>query len=236
LARRGLVSADWQSRLPNGASPTTSTVVFLVRKGNPKGIHDWTDILKPGISVITPNPKTSGGARWNVLAGLAWARTQNMTEQDFLGIFFGQVPVLDTGARGATVSFAQRELGDVLLAWENEAWLAQEEFAGDGLEIVLPSISVLAEPPVAVVDAVVDRRGTRALAQAYLEFLYTPPAQEIAAKRYFRPRDPEVAARFAGRFPELKLATIADFGGWSAAQASYFADGGLFDRVYTPNK
>lgn len=236
LARRGLVAADWQSRLPDSAAPTTSTIVFLVRRGNPKGIHDWADILKPGVSVITPNPKTSGGARWNVIAGLAWARTQAIGEEDFLRTLFRQVPVLDTGARGATVSFAQRELGDVLLAWENEAWLAQEEFTGDGLEIVLPSVSVLAEPPVAVVDTVVDRRGTRALAQAYLEFLYTQPAQEIAAKRYFRPRNAEVAARFASRFPALKLATIADFGGWPAAQAGYFADGGLFDRVYTPSK
>ncbi len=236
LAKRGLVAADWQTRLPNGAAPTTSTIVFLVRKGNPKGINDWADILKPGVSVITPNPKTSGGARWNVLAGLAWARTQGTKEEDFLRTLFGQVPVLDTGARGATISFAQRELGDVLLAWENEAWLAREEFARDGLEIVLPSVSVLAEPPVAVVDAVVDRRGTRALAQAYLEFLYTPQAQEIAAKRYFRPRDTAVAARFANQFPVLTLATIADFGGWSAAQANYFADGGLFDRVYTSKK
>jgi sulfate/thiosulfate-binding protein len=236
LARRGLVAADWQTRLPNSAAPTSSTIVFLVRKGNPKGIRDWTDILKSGVSVITPNPKTSGGARWNVLAGLAWARTQNISEEEFLRTLFHQVPVLDTGARGSTVSFAQRELGDVLLTWENEAWLAQEEFAGGGLEIVLPSVSVLAEPPVAVVDAVVDRRGTRALAQAYLEFLYTPEAQEIAAKRYFRPRNSEVAARFASRFPALKLATIADFCGWTTAQASYFADGGLFDRVYTPNK
>ena len=236
LAKRGLVAADWQTRLPNNAAPTTSTIVFLVRKGNPKGIHDWADILKPGVSVITPNPKTSGGARWNVLAGLAWARAQGVAEDAFLRDLFHQVPVLDTGARGATVSFAQRELGDVLLAWENEAWLAREEFASDALEIVLPSVSILAEPPVAVVDSVVDKRGTRALAEAYLEFLYTPQAQEIAARRYFRPRDPDILARFAKQFPALKLSTIADFGGWPAAQANYFADGGLFDRVYTPKK
>jgi sulfate transport system substrate-binding protein len=236
LAARGLVAKDWQARLPFNATPTTSTIVFLVRKGNPKAIRDWGDLLKAGVSVITPNPKTSGGARWNVLAGLAWAKSQGMGEEDFLRALFHQVPVLDTGARGATISFAQRELGDVLIAWENEAMLALDEFAGDGLQIVLPSISVLAEPPVSVVDAVVDKRGTRAPAQAYLEVLYTRQAQEIAATRYFRPRDPDVAARFASRFPAVKMAAISDFGGWTAAQASYFADGGLFDRVMTPPK
>eukprot|EP01037_Dinobryon_pediforme_P008895 gene8895-8984_t len=236
LVKRGLVAADWQTRLPSNATPTTSTIVFLVRKGNPKAIRDWADLLKPGVSVITPNPKTSGGARWNVLAGLAWARARNMAEEDFLRALFKQVPVLDTGARGATISFAQRELGDVLIAWENEAKLALEEFSRDAMEIVLPSVSVLAEPPVAVVDAVVDKRGTRAVAQAYLEFLYTRQAQEIAATRHFRPRNAEVAARFAASFPALKMASIADFGGWPAAQAKYFADGGLFDRVMTPPK
>lgn len=240
LVRRGLVANDWQTRLPYNASPTTSTIVFLVRKGNPKAIKDWSDLLKPGVAVITPNPKTSGGARWNFLAAIAWARRQpgatEASEIAFLRALFRQVPVLDTGARGATVSFAQRELGDVLLAWENEAWLARDEFGADGFEIVLPSASVLAEPPVAVVDANVDKRGTRAVATAYLEFLYTPQAQEIAARRYFRPRDPEVLARHAARFPALPMASIADFGGWPAAQAKYFADGGVFDQIYAPKK
>ena len=240
LAKRGLLAADWQTKLPNNSSPTTSTIVLLVRKGNPKAIKDWPDLLKPGVQVITPNPKTSGGARWNVLAGVAWARKQpgytESSEAEFLGKLFKQVPVLDTGARGATVSFAQRELGDVLIAWENEAWLAKDEFGADAFEIIVPSVSILAEPPVAVVDANVDKHGTRELAQAYLEFLYTKPAQEIAAKRYFRPRDAEILARNRDRFPELPLATISDFGGWPAAQAKYFADGGLFDQVYVPSK
>ena len=240
LAKRGLVATNWETRLPFNAAPTTSTIVFLVRKGNPKTIQDWPDLLKPGVAVITPNPKTSGGARWNFLAAIAWARRQpgasEASEVEFLRALFHQVPVLDTGARGATVSFAQRELGDVLIAWENEAWLARDEFGSDGFEIVLPSASVLAEPPVSVVDAIVDKRGTRALATAYLEFLYTPQAQEIAAKRYFRPHDPAVAARYTDRFPKLDLATIADFGGWPAAQAKYFADGGVFDQIYAPSK
>jgi sulfate/thiosulfate-binding protein len=240
LATRGLIAKDWATRLPNNAAPMTSTIVFLVRKGNPKGLHDWGDLLRPGVAVITANPKTSGGARWNVLAALAWARRQpaasDATQEDFLRALFHQVPVLDTGARGATVTFAQRELGDVLLAWENEAWLARQEFGMDAFEIVLPSVSILAEPPVAVVDAMVDKHGTRAVAQAYLEFLATPEAQEIAAKHYFRPRDPAVAARYAGQFPTLPMATIAEFGGWPEAQARYFADGGLFDRIYTPGR
>jgi sulfate/thiosulfate-binding protein len=240
LAKRGLIAADWQTRLPNNASPTTSTIVLLVRKGNPKAIKDWSDLLKPGVQVITPNPKTSGGARWNVLAAIAWLRRQRgyseASEGEFLGKLFKQVPVLDTGARGATVSFAQRELGDVLIAWENEAWLARDEFGADAFEIIVPSVSILAEPPVALVDANVDKHGTRELAQAYLEFLYTKPAQEIAAKRYFRPRDGEILAKSRDRFPDLPLATISDFGGWPAAQAKYFADGGLFDQVYAPSK
>ena len=240
LAKRGLLAADWQTRLPNNSSPTTSTIVLLVRKGNPKAIKDWPDLLKPGVQVITPNPKTSGGARWNVLAAVAWLRRQpgysEAAEGEFLGKLLHQVPVLDTGARGATVSFAQRELGDVLIAWENEAWLAKDEFGADAFEIVIPSVSILAEPPVAVVDANVDKHGTREVAQAYLEFLYTKPAQEIAAKHYFRPRDAEILARGRDRFPELPLATISDFGGWPAAQARYFADGGLFDQVYVPSK
>jgi sulfate/thiosulfate transport system substrate-binding protein len=240
LAKRGLIAAGWQRRLPDNATPFTSTIVLLVRKANPKGIHDWPDLLKPDVAVITPNPKTSGGARWNFLAALAWARRQpNATAasaETFLRELFHRVPVLDTGARGATNSFAQRELGDVLIGWENDAWLARKEFGADAFEIVYPSVSILAEPPVAVVDSVVDKRGTRELAQAYLEFLFTPPAQDIAARNYYRPRDPAVVARYAERYPALDLVTIQDFGGWDTAQATYFADGGLFDRIYTPGK
>jgi sulfate transport system substrate-binding protein len=240
LAKRGLVAADWQTRLPDNATPMTSTIVFLVRKGNPKAIQDWTDLVKPDVSVITPNPKTSGGARWNFLAALAWAKAQpsatDASAEDFMRNLFKHVPVLDTGARGATNSFAQRGLGDVLLAWENEAWLARKELAADEFAIVYPSISVLAEPPVAVVDSVVDKRGTRAIAEAYLRFLYTKEGQDIAAKNYYRPRDAAVAAQYAERYPALKLATIQDFGGWNTAQAAYFADGGMFDRIFTPGK
>jgi len=240
LARRGLIGADWETRLPNNASPYTSTIVFLVRKGNPKHIKDWDDLLKSGVQVITPNPKTSGGARWNFLAALAWARRQpgatEATEEAYIRALFHQVPVLDTGARGATTSFAQRGLGDVLLAWENEAFLARKEFGETDFVIVPPSVSVLAEPPVAVVDSVVDKRGTRAAAEAYLRFLYTPEGQEIAARNFYRPRDPAVAAHYAAAFPTIALATIQDFGGWDKAQAAYFADGGLFDRIYTPGK
>jgi sulfate/thiosulfate-binding protein len=240
LSKRGLIAPGWQSRLPDNATPFTSTVVLLVRKGNPKGIHDWPDLLKSGVAVITPNPKTSGGARWNFLAALAWARRQpgatDATAETFMHDLFHRVPVLDTGARGATNSFAQRDLGDVLLAWENEAWLARKEFGADAYEIVYPSVSILAEPPVAVVDSVVDKRGTRDVAQAYLEYLYTPEAQDIAARNYYRPRDPAVALRYAERYPALNLVTIRDFGGWDTAQAAYFADGGLFDRIYTPGK
>ena len=214
--------------------------MLLVRHGNPKGIHDWPDLLKPGVAVITPNPKTSGGARWNFLAALGWAQRQPgatvASAEAFMRDLFHQVPVLDTGARGATNSFAQRDLGDVLVAWENEAWLARKEFGADTFQIVYPSVSVLAEPPVAVVDSVVDKRGTRALAQAYLEFLYTPAAQDIEARNYFRPRDAAVAAQYAERYPPLDMVTIEDFGGWDTAQSAYFADGGLFDRIYTPGR
>jgi sulfate/thiosulfate-binding protein len=240
LAKRGLLAADWQRRLPGNSCPYTSTIVLLVRKGNPKGIHDWADLVKPGVSVITPNPKTSGGARWNFLAALAWAQRRpgatDASAEDYMRALLHQVPVLDTGARGATNSFAQRDLGDVLLAWENEAWLARKEFGADMFEIVYPSLSILAEPPVAIVDRVVDKRGTRDVAQAYLEFLYTPQAQDIVARHYYRPRDQVVAAKYAERYPPLKLVTIEDFGGWDAAQAKYFADGGMFDRIYTPGK
>ena len=240
LARRGLLAQDWQQRLPDNASPYTSTIVFLVRKDNPKAIHDWADLIKPSVGVITPNPKTSGGARWNFLAALGWAQRQPNatpeTTEAVMRALFRQVPVLDTGARGATNSFAQRGLGDVLLAWENEAWLARKELGADAFEIIHPSLSILAEPPVAVVDKVVDKKGTRELAQAYLEFLYTKQGQDMAARNYYRPRDASVAAQYAERYPALTLLTIEDFGGWDTAQAAYFADGGMFDRVFTPGR
>ena len=229
-----------RQRLPDNSSPYTSTIVFLVRKGNPKHIKDWPDLVRADVAVITPNPKTSGGARWNFLAALAWAQRQPgataASAETYMRELFHHVPVLDTGARGATNSFVQRELGDVLLAWENEAWLSRKEFPNDGYEIVYPSLSILAEPPVAVVDKVVDKKGTRAMAQAYLEFLYTPPAQRIIGDHYYRPRDAAVAAEYAERYPSLKMVTIADFGGWDVAQAKYFADGGMFDRIFTPGR
>jgi sulfate/thiosulfate transport system substrate-binding protein len=240
LATRGLLAADWQTRLPNNATPCTSTIVFLVRKGNPKRIKDWPDLIRADTAVITPNPKTSGGARWNFLAALAWAQHQPGATADsaegYMRDLFRHVPVLDTGARGATNSFVQRELGDVLLAWESEAWLAKREFASDGYEIVYPSLSVLAEPPVAVVDKVVDKRGTREVADGYLRFLYTPDAQRIIGRNFYRPTDPAAAAEFAERYPKLAMATIADFGGWETAQKNYFADGGMFDRVFSPGR
>lgn len=240
LAVRGLLTTDWQKRLPDNSAPYTSTIVFLVRKGNPKHIKDWPDLVRADVTVITPNPKTSGGARWNFLAALGWAQRQPgataASAEAYMRDLFHHVPVLDTGARGATNSFVQRELGDVLLAWENEAWLARREFASDDYEIVYPSLSILAEPPVAVVDKVVDKKGTRAAAEAYLEFLYTPQAQRIIGKHYYRPRDQAVAAEYAERYPALKMVTIADFGSWDAAQAKYFADGGMFDRIFTPGR
>jgi sulfate transport system substrate-binding protein len=240
LAKRGLIAANWQTRLPQNASPYTSTIVFLVRAGNPKHVHDWADLLKPDVAVITPNPKTSGGARWNFLAAVTWAQRQpgatDASVEDYTRRLIHQVPVLDTGARGATNSFVQRELGDVLLAWENEAWLARQEFGGGAYEIVYPSVSVLAEPPVSVVDSVAGKKGTRDVATAYLEFLYTRPAQEIIAKNFYRPRDAAVARQYADKFPALPLSTIEDFGGWDRAQTKYFADGGLFDRIFTPGK
>jgi sulfate/thiosulfate transport system substrate-binding protein len=212
--------------------------VFLVRKGNPKGIHDWGDLVRPGIGVITPNPKTSGGARWNYLAAWAWARTQpgadEASAREFVKRLYKNVPVLDTGARGSTTTFVQRELGDVLLAWENEALLALREIGADKVEMVVPSVSILAEPPVAVVDTVALRRGTREVAQAYLGYLYSKQGQEIIARNFYRPRDADVAAKYAQQFPELKLATIADFGGWASAQATHFKDGGVFDQITAP--
>ncbi len=240
LAARGLLATDWQSRLPDNSTPYTSTIVFLVRKGNPKGVHDWPDLIRPGVAVITPNPKTSGGARWNYLAAWGWAlRRPGGSEegaQAYLASLFRQVPVLDTGARGATNSFVQRGLGDVLLAWENEALLARDEIGHDAFDIVYPSLTILAEPPVAVVDSVVDKKGTRALAEAYLAFLYTPAGQETIARHHFRPRDKAVAARHAAEFPAIETFDIASLGGWRAAQARHFADGGLFDRIYTPGR
>ncbi len=237
LATQGkLLPVNWQSRLPNNSAPYTSTIVLLVRKGNPKKIKDWGDLAKPGISVITPNPKTSGGARWNHLAAYAWALHQpggNAAKaEEFLGKLYKNVPVLDTGARGSLTTFAQRGIGDVLISWENEAFLATKQLGKDKFEIVVPSLSILAEPPVAVVDKVAIRRGTTAEARAYLEYLYSKEGQEIVAKHYYRPRDQEVAARYASTFPKINLVTIADFGGWAKAQATHFADGGTFDRIY----
>ncbi|HKU12896.1 MAG TPA: sulfate ABC transporter substrate-binding protein [Steroidobacteraceae bacterium] len=233
-----LLPVNWQTRLPHNSAPYTSTIVFLVRKGNPKNIKDWGDLVRPGISVITPNPKTSGGARWNYLAGWAWAKQQpggnDATAKDYVRKLFKNVPVLDTGARGSTTTFVQREIGDVLLAWENEAFLSIKELGPDKVQIVVPSLSILAEPPVAVVDKVVLRRGTREAATEYLKYLYTPEAQEIIAQNFYRPIDPQVAAKHASQFPKLKLVTIADFGGWAAAQKQHFADGGVFDQIYAP--
>ncbi len=236
--RAGLITTGWQKRLPQNSSPYTSTIVFLVRKGNPKHITDWDDLVKPGVSVITPNPKTSGGARWNYLAAWEYARRQaaggENKAREFVTRLFENVPVLDTGARGATTTFVQRGIGDVLLAWENEAYLALEE-AKDRVEIVVPSLSILAEPPVAVVDKVVDKKGTRKVAEAYLQYLYSPEGQDIAARHHYRPRDASVAARYASAFARLELFTIDEaFGGWPQAQKTHFADGGTFDQVYQP--
>src|SRR5215469_930555 len=226
---------NWQTLFPDNSSPYTSTIVFLVRKGNPKGIHDWGDLVRPGVSVITPNPKTSGGARWNYLAAWAWARAQpggdDASAREFERRLYRNVPVLDAGARGSTTTFVHNGLGDVLITWENEALLAMREVGADKVEIVVPSVSILAEPPVAVVEKVALRRGTREVARAYLGYLYSKEGQEIIARHYYRPRDPEVAARYAERFPQLKLATIADFGGWANAQRTHFSDGGVFDQI-----
>jgi sulfate/thiosulfate transport system substrate-binding protein len=230
---------DWQGRLPDHSSPYTSTIVFLVRAGNPKAIHDWGDLARPGVGVITPNPKTSGGARWNYLAAYGWALDRFGGDQAkakaFLGDLFRNVPVLDTGARGSTTTFAQRGLGDVLLAWENEAFLVLNEFGADKFEVVVPSTSILAEPPVALVDGNVDAKGTRKVAQEYLAYLYSPVGQVLAAKHYYRPVDPEHAApEDVARFPKLALFGIDRFGGWKDAQAVHFADGGVFDQIYKP--
>lgn len=237
IARVGrLLPADWQVRLPERSAPYTSTIVFLVRRGNPKGIRDWPDLVRPGVGVITPNPKTSGGARWNYLAAWAYAQRQGgspAAAREYVAKLFRNVPVLDSGARGSTTTFVQRRIGDVALCWENEAFLARKEFARDGLEIVVPSLSILAEPSVAWVDKVVQRRGTAEVARAYLEHLYSEEAQEVIARHFYRPRSAAVAARHAGQFPRLELVTIdGEFGGWTRAHEVHFADGGVFDQIY----
>jgi sulfate transport system substrate-binding protein len=233
----GLIASNWQSRLPNNSSPYTSTIVFLVRKGNPKHIKDWNDLVRPGLSVVTPNPKTSGGARWNYLAAWGYALHQNKNDQakarQFVTQLYKNVPVLDSGARGATTTFVQRGIGDVLIAWENEAFLAVKELGKDKLEIVVPSYSILAEPPVAVVDKVANKRGTAAVATAYVQYMYSDEGQEIAARHYYRPRTKAIADRYAWQFPRLNLFTVNDvFGGWQNAQKTHFADGGVFDQIY----
>jgi sulfate transport system substrate-binding protein len=236
IAKKELVAKDWQARLPQNSSPYTSTIVFLVRKGNPKSIKDWDDLIKSGVSVITPNPKTSGGARWNYLAAWGYGLKKFGSEdkaREFVGNIFKNVPVLDTGARGSTVTFVERGVGDVLLAWENEAFLAVKEFGKDKFEIVAPSLSILAEPPVTIVDAVADRKGTRATAEAYLKYWYTKEGQEIAARNFYRPRDAEIAKKYEASFAKVDLFTIDDvFGGWTKAQTEHFTDGGVFDKIY----
>jgi len=232
-----LIPKDWQKRLPNNSSPYTSTIVLLVRKGNPKGIKDWNDLIKPGVSVITPNPKTSGGARWNYLAAYAYALKQNNNDdakaREFVAKLYKNVPVLDSGARGSTTTFVERGIGDVFISWENEAFLAQKELGPDKFEIVIPSLSILAEPPVTIIDKTVDKRGTRPVAQAYLEYLYTEEGQEIAAKNYYRPTLEKVAVKYEKNFPKINLIKIDDvFGGWQKAQKIHFADGGVFDKIY----
>ncbi|MGN6389465.1 MAG: sulfate ABC transporter substrate-binding protein [Burkholderiaceae bacterium] len=239
IATRGLIARDWQQRLPHGSAPYTSTIVFLVRKGNPKHIRDWNDLVKPGVSVITPNPKTSGGARWNYLAAWGYALKQpggsDATAKAFVQKLYRNVPVLDSGARGATTTFVERGIGDVLLAWENEAILATKELGPDKFEIVAPSVSILAQPPVAVVDKVVDRHGTRKVAEAYLQYLYTDEGQEIAAKNHYRPISQKIAEKYATQFPKVSLFTVDDvFGGWTKAQKTHFDDGGSFDQIYQP--
>lgn len=237
IAERGLIPQDWQKRLPENSSPYTSTIVFLVRKGNPQNIKDWDDLIRPGISIITPNPKTSGGARWNYLAAWGYALKKNNGDEakakEFIGKLYKAVPVLDSGARGSTTTFVERGLGDVLIAWENEAYLAVNELGKDKFEIVYPSVSILAEPPVTVVDKNVDKHGTREVANEYLKFLYTEKGQEISAKNYFRPRNQTVLAKYQNQFPKLEMFTIDELaGGWAKAQKTHFADGGVFDQIY----
>ncbi|HSV70898.1 MAG TPA: sulfate ABC transporter substrate-binding protein [Methylibium sp.] len=237
-AKAQLFPAGWQKRLPHNSAPYTSTIVFLVRKGNPKAIKDWDDLVKPGVSIITPNPKTSGGARWNYLAAWGYALKKNGNSeakaQEFVGKLFGNVAVLDSGARGATTTFVERGIGDVFISWENEAFLAVKELGPDKFDIVVPSLSILAEPPVTVVDRNVDKKGTRAVAQAYLDYLYSPEGQDLAGQNYYRPTDPKAAAKYEKTFTQVKLFTIDEvFGGWAKAQKTHFADGGVFDQIYT---
>jgi len=239
IAQRGILAKDWQKRLPNNSAPYTSTIVFLVRKGNPKNIKEWSDLARSGISVITPNPKTSGGARYNYLAAWGYALKQpggnEQSAQDLLTKIYKNVPVLDSGARGSTTTFVEREIGDVLITWENEALLAIRELGPDKVQIVAPSVSILAEPPVTIVDKVVDRRGTRKVAEAYLKFLYSDEGQELAGKHYYRPINEKIAAKYASQFPKVKLLTVDEIaGGWTKAQKTHFADGGTFDRIYQP--
>jgi len=236
-----LLPASWQSRLPNNSSPYTSTIIFLVRKGNPKGIKDWDDLVRPGVAVITPNPKTSGGARWNYLGAWGYALKKSGGDEskakDFIAKLYRNVPVLDSGARGSTTTFVERGMGDVLIAWENEVLLGAKELGQDKFEIVVPSTSILCEPTVSVVDKVVDKKGTRAVAEEYLKYLYSPEGQEIAAKRYYRPRSEAVAKKYASQFPKVKLFTLAEIiGDWQKTQKTHFADGGVFDQVYQPNQ
>ena len=236
-----LLPANWQSRLPNNSSPYTSTIIFLVRKGNPKGIKDWDDLVRPGVAVITPNPKTSGGARWNYLAAWGYALKRSGGDEskakDFIAKLYKNVPVLDSGARGATTTFVERGMGDVLIAWENEVLLGTKDLGQDKFEIVVPSLSILCEPTVSVVDKVVDKKGTRVIAEEYLKHLYSPEGQEIAAKRYYRPRSEAAAKKYASQFPKVKLFTLAEIiGDWQKTQKIHFADGGVFDQVYQPNQ
>ena len=237
LAQRGLIPENWQTRLPNSSSPYTSTIVFLVRKGNPKKVKDWNDLVKSGVEVVTPNPKTSGGARWNYLAAWGYALRQPKGNADsakqFLKQLYQNVKVLDSGARGSLTTFAERGIGDVFLSWENEAYLAVKELGPEKFEIVTPSVSILAEPPVTVVDKYAKKHGTLAIANAYLQYLYSPEGQDIAGKHYYRPTDPKVAAKYSHQFSPVKLFTIKDFGGWSAAQAAHFSDDGIFDQIYS---
>jgi sulfate transport system substrate-binding protein len=236
LAAKGLIPADWQKRLTSNSTPYTSTIVFLVRKGNPKNIKDWDDLVKPGVSVITPNPKTSGGARWNHLAAWGYALKKNNGDEnkakEFLAGLYNNVPVLDSGARGSTTTFVERGIGDVFISWENEAFLVTKELGKDNFEIVVPSVSILAEPPVTVVDKVVDKKGTREVAQAYLDYLYSEQGQEIAAKNFYRPRNEAIAKKYASQFTQVSLFSIEEVGGWTQAQKKHFSDGGIFDQIY----
>jgi sulfate/thiosulfate-binding protein len=237
--KAGLLPKTWQSRLPDNSSPYTSTIIFLVRKGNPKHIKDWDDLVRPGVSVITPNPKTSGGARWNYLAAWGYALKKSGGDEskarDFISRLYKNVPVLDSGARGSTTTFVERGVGDVLIAWENEVLLGAKDLGQDKFDVAVPSVSILCEPTVSVVDKVVDKKGTRAVAEAYLQYLYSPEGQEIAAKHYYRPRSQAVAKKYAGQFPQVKLFTLAEIiGDWQKTQKTHFADGGVFDQIYQP--